>query len=204
MHTEWTCEGCIGYPGRRWDNATFDDLESSRSEGDYPDVESENIQPLAPPLKHGDYFFDDGNVVLSVRLFLPQSLYTNLLAFLSGRRHIIQDSLVSSPEIFVTHFADFLRPTRFTGRCHNRVTCGSKRLRFISFDTLPHVSLSFFSVRSCVLISHHINLVTVVYSSQLLSMNGRRSSRLRSSGISTPSKFLQLIVCLPSHHRLNK
>ena len=68
IHTEWTCEGCMGYPGHRWGKVAFDDLEPSQSEGEYTNAESENIQPSIP--KCGHYYFDDGNVTLSVCLCL--------------------------------------------------------------------------------------------------------------------------------------
>jgi len=54
---------CPGYPGH-WE--TQDDLESSDSEGESTRSRNEDIQPLVPLLKHDRYYFDDGNVTLSV------------------------------------------------------------------------------------------------------------------------------------------
>jgi hypothetical protein len=69
FHTEWTCEGCIGYPGRRWGELESDDMELSQSEEEYTNAElSENIEPSIP--KRGHYYFDDGNVTLYVCLCL--------------------------------------------------------------------------------------------------------------------------------------
>jgi len=65
MYTQWTCEMCIGYPGRFSDDqALLSQSVLSLSEED-AHSESENI-PVASPLKHSRYYFDDGNVTLSV------------------------------------------------------------------------------------------------------------------------------------------
>ena len=66
---------CPGYPASGlWERTTDDDLESSaghsQSEEDGIPFEAENIQPLASPLKHSHYYFDDGNVTLLVSLSL--------------------------------------------------------------------------------------------------------------------------------------
>jgi hypothetical protein len=80
-HTEWTCEGCLGYPGHRLEEMSSDNLESLQSDDDsHP--ESDNIQLLASPLKHDRYFFNDGNVTLLVCLRLSRRVNTNILQYI--------------------------------------------------------------------------------------------------------------------------
>jgi hypothetical protein len=72
MYSDWTCEMCPGYPHR---NSLYeDDYAESSEEEEYSGSVREQIQPLTLPLKHGYYYFDDGDLPLSVCHFFSLEL----------------------------------------------------------------------------------------------------------------------------------